>query len=51
MRVLLDGGLTARFDEIGPLLGALAWLLALTALAGWLFHRAPATPARPRLGT
>ena len=50
MRVLLDGGLTARFDEVGPLLGALVWLLALSALAGWLFHHTPATPVRPRLG-
>ncbi len=50
MRVLLDGGLTARFDEVGPLLGALVWLLALSALAGRLFHRAhpPCVPAWAR---
>lgn len=50
MRVLVDGGLTGRFDEIAPLMAALAWVLALTALAGWLFHRIPATPVRSRLG-
>jgi hypothetical protein len=32
-RVLLDAGLTARFDQTGPLLLALAWLLALTLVA------------------
>lgn len=51
MRVLLDGGLTARFDEVGPLLGALVWLLALSALAGRLFHRATPPVRPPRLGS
>ena len=41
-RVLLDGGLTAQFDETGSLLLGLAWLLALGGLAAWLFRRAPA---------
>lgn len=38
-RVMLDGGLTAHFDQTGPLLLGLAWLLALAVLAGWLFRR------------
>jgi len=49
-RVLLDGGLTAKFDQSGSLLLGLAWLLVLGVLAAWLFRRAPATPARTRLG-
>jgi hypothetical protein len=48
-RVLLDGGLTARFDETGSLLLGLAWLLALGVLAAWLFRRGPATSARTGL--
>jgi hypothetical protein len=38
-RVLLDGGLTATFDQTGPLLLALAWLAALTITAALLFRR------------
>jgi hypothetical protein len=38
-RVLLDGGLTATFDQTGPLLLALAWLVALTITAALLFRR------------
>ena len=38
-RVLLDGGLTARFDQTGPLLLALAWLLALTLAARLVVFR------------
>lgn len=44
-RVLLDGGLTARFDETGSLLLGLARLLALGVLAAWPFRRGPAAPA------
>jgi hypothetical protein len=41
-RVLLDAGLTARFDQTGPLLLALAWLLALTLVARTVFlHTRP----------
>ena len=45
-RVLLDGGLTAHFDQTGSLLLGLAWLLALAVLAAWLFRRGPSTPGR-----
>lgn len=45
VRVLLDGGFTPRFDEFGALLSALAWLVGVTALAAWQFHRL-AAPAR-----
>jgi hypothetical protein len=48
-RVLLDDGLTARFDQTGSLLLGLAWLLALGVLAAWLFRRGPAIPARAGL--
>ncbi|WP_340682761.1 ABC transporter permease [Amycolatopsis coloradensis] len=41
-RVLLDGGLTASFDETGPLLLGLAWLLGLGLLATRLFRKAVA---------
>jgi hypothetical protein len=47
-RVLLDGGLTSHFDETGPLLLGLAWLLALGALAAWLFGRGLSAAARAR---
>jgi hypothetical protein len=39
-RVLLDGGLTAGFDQTGPLLLALTWLTTLTLAAALLFRRA-----------
>ncbi|WP_350274822.1 ABC transporter permease [Kribbella sp. HUAS MG21] len=39
-RVLLDGGLTADFDQTGPLLLALTWLTTLTLAAALLFRRA-----------
>ncbi|WP_436498943.1 ABC transporter permease [Actinokineospora sp. HUAS TT18] len=38
-RVLLDGGLTETFDETGPLLLGLGWLLALGLLAARLFRK------------
>ncbi|WP_020660432.1 hypothetical protein [Amycolatopsis benzoatilytica] len=38
-RVLLDGGLTDHFDETGPLLLGLAWLVVLGVLATVLFRR------------
>ena len=48
-RVLLDGGLTAHFDQTGSLLLGLAWLFALAVLAAWLFRRGPSAPGRTRL--
>lgn len=39
-RVLLDGGLTASFDETSALLLGLGWLLVLGVLAARLFRRA-----------
>ena len=38
-RVLLDGGLTASFDEASALLLGLGWLLVLGVLAARLFRR------------
>jgi hypothetical protein len=38
-RVLLDGGLTASFDETGSLMLAFGWLLVLGVLAAGLFRR------------
>ncbi len=38
-RMLLDGGLTNHFDAMAPLLLGLTWLLALGAVATWLFSR------------
>ena len=38
-QVLLDGGLTDHFDQTGPLLLGLAWLVALGVLATVLFRR------------
>ncbi|MGX7730234.1 ABC transporter permease, partial [Rhodococcus sp. 2H158] len=49
-RMILDGGLTDSFDAAGPLLAALGWLVGLTVVAAWLFHRAPASPPRPGAG-
>jgi hypothetical protein len=49
-RVLLDGGLTAHFDQTGSRLLGLAWLLALAVLAAWLFRRGPTTPGRTDSG-
>ncbi|WP_019873168.1 ABC transporter permease [Sporichthya polymorpha] len=47
-RVLLDTGLTNHFDQTGPLLAALAWLVGLALTATALFHRSmPTAPARP----
>jgi hypothetical protein len=37
-RILLDGGLTATFDETGSLVLALAWLIVLGLLAARLFR-------------
>ncbi|MFL1595391.1 hypothetical protein NQ854_21125 [Rhodococcus ruber] len=49
-RMILDGGLTDSFDTAGPLLAALGWLVGLTAVAAWLFRRAPASTPRPGAG-
>jgi hypothetical protein len=38
-RVLIDGGLTGGFDEVGPLLIALAWIAVLGAAAILLVRR------------
>ena len=38
-RVLIDGGLTATFDETGPLLIALAWITALAVTTTVLVRR------------
>jgi len=46
-RVLLDGALTAGFDETGPLLIGLTWLAALTITVTLVYRHATA-PARPR---
>jgi ABC-2 family transporter len=43
-RVLVDGALTATFDETGPLLLGLAWLLALVAAVA-LIYRHSVKPA------
>jgi hypothetical protein len=48
-RVLLDGALTAGFDEIRPLLIGVAWLLGLLIVVGLVHHRAIA-PAAGRRG-
>lgn len=48
-RVLFDTGLTTHFDEIGPLLIALAWLVGLGILAGLLLIRG--TGQRARFGS
>jgi len=45
-RVLLDGALTAGFDQAVPLLIGLGWLAGLTAVAAMVFRRA----ARPAAG-
>lgn len=47
-RILIDGGLTAGFDEAGALLAALGWLAVLAAVAIGLVHRTirPTTGAR-----
>ncbi len=37
-RVLIDAAFTDRFDEVGFLLLALAWLVVLTAMATAVFH-------------
>ncbi|MFC3495790.1 ABC transporter permease [Glycomyces rhizosphaerae] len=44
-RVLLDGGLTAGFDETGSLLLGLAWLVALGAAAALIWRRPPGLDA------
>src|SRR6516165_5824376 len=38
-KVLFDTGLTARFDETGPLLMGFAWLVGLLILAGLILSR------------
>ncbi|MCH7230570.1 ABC transporter permease [Glycomyces sp. L485] len=50
-RVLLDGGLTADFNEIGSLLLALAWLLVLGVAAAIVWRHAPAAPVRRTSGS
>jgi hypothetical protein len=47
-RVLLDGGLTAAFDQTGSLLLALAWLTALGAATVLLFHPKKPTASAER---
>ncbi|MFD8302850.1 ABC transporter permease [Streptomyces sp. NPDC059690] len=42
-RVLYDAALTVSFDETGPLLIALVWLIGLALAAGLLFRRAVRT--------
>ena len=39
-RILIDGALTASFDEMGALVLALAWIVGLLAAVGWVFGRA-----------
>ncbi|WAL49781.1 ABC transporter permease [Rhodococcus pyridinivorans] len=51
VRVVLDGGLTVGFDTTTPVLVALAWLIALTVMAGWLLRRAPVPAVHSALGT
>ena len=46
VRVLLDGGFTATFDETGALLRGLGWLAGLTLLAAAQFRRLGAPAAR-----
>ncbi|MFZ5852089.1 MAG: ABC transporter permease [Actinomycetota bacterium] len=48
VRVLLDGGLTADFDETRSLLLALGWLLGLGVAATFLFHHYAGAPRRAR---
>ena len=40
VRILVDGALTATFDELGALVLAMAWLIGLLAAVGWVFGRA-----------
>jgi hypothetical protein len=49
-RVLLDGALSAGFDETRPLLIGLAWLLALVVVVALTYRRAitSATAAQTR---
>jgi len=47
-RMLIDGAFTARFDEVGSLLLALAWMAVLTAATTVVFHRR--TGAARRIG-
>jgi len=47
-RVLLDGALTAGFDETRPLLAGLAWLIGLLLLVTVTYRRSIA-PARPSI--
>ena len=46
-RVMIDGAITANFDQVGYLLLGLLWLVALTGAAAVLFHRTtgPALPS------
>jgi ABC-2 family transporter protein len=46
MRILLDGGLTATFDQTRPLLVAALWLVGLTAATTVLFRHAMRTQRR-----
>jgi hypothetical protein len=39
VRILVDGALTATFDEMGALVLALAWLAGLLAAVAWVFGR------------
>ena len=49
-KVLFDTGLTARFDETGPLLMGFAWLVGLLILAGLILGRGHFVRARIKVG-
>jgi hypothetical protein len=49
-KVLFDTGLTAHFDETGPLLMGFAWLVGLLILAGLILSRAHSVRARIKVG-
>jgi hypothetical protein len=49
-KVLFDTGLTARFDETGPLLMGFAWLVGLLILAGLILSRGNSERARIKVG-
>jgi hypothetical protein len=48
-QVLFDTGLTAHFDEIGPLLTGFAWLVGLLVLAGLVLSSGPSVRIRTRV--
>jgi hypothetical protein len=49
-KVLFDTGLTAHFDETGPLLMGFAWLVGLLILAGLILSRGHSVRARIKVG-